>query len=463
MGLVVMVGCSNGSNVPAGGDAPLVPPPAVPAALSLTPQTADLGTVNACLTTAPAIFTITNTGGSTSGTISAITTGADAAAFNVMSSTCTTLAAAGTCTVNVTFTSSMPGAHTASLVVSASPGGAVMATLDAAGVSFGALAISPSTFAFPDQAVNTTGASTQVFTITNGGCVTTGVFSVTPGGSDPIQFVKTADSCSGVTLAPSTSCSFTIAFHPTTTGAKTASFVVTGNPGGEVSAAVSGNGTSSTGIVVAPSAQDFGAIPLCSSATHTFTLTNTDVVATGVLATPTLGGVDAAQFTIVSETCTGTTLLPNSGNSCSAVVRYDPASASAVAATLSAMASPGGTAVVLLSGAGLADSGFRIAPVTHDFGTVAVGSASAATSITVTNVCKTATATLSTALAGANPGAFTLVAGQNTCQGAVLAPLTGSCTMAVAFSPSSTGMQAAALTVSNNVQDTTAGLSGTGI
>ncbi len=452
-------GCPTGSGFHT-PDAGIDAPPPTRAVLSMTPPTADLGTVFQGQNVMTS-FTVSNTGESTSGFINAIATGPNAADFAVQSS-CAALAAAGTCNVTVTFTASSPGARSANLVVSASPGGIVMVTLTAMAVSDPPLAISPPSFAFPDQLVNTTSTTSQIFTVTNASGFSTGVLTVTATGSDHTEFVNTADTCSGAALAASTSCSFAIGFHPTTIGGKAAAFAVIANPGGTVSAALSGTGQSATVVSITPSVQSFGAIDLCgSSANVTFTLTDTGNFATGPLAAPVLGGVNAAQFVIVSQTCTGVTLMPNSANSCDVVVRLDPASVGAFSATLSLTATPGGTATAALQGSGDAASGFYIAPTgTTNFGTVTVGSASASTTYTVTNVCRTATAALSTVLAGPNPGEFAISA--NTCQGAMLAPVTGSCTIAAAFTPHSTGAKSAALTVSNNAQPATAGLSGTG-
>ena len=227
------VGCGDDAKLP---DAGIDAPPPAPAALSMTPQTGDFGTVTVGNTSAALSFTVSNTGGSPSGSISAIASGANASDFAVQT-TCTTLAAMGTCVVTVTFTAGTPaGVKAANLVVSGSPGGTVMATLAAVSQQQGTLAIAPSTFSFPDQVVNTTGATTQAFTVTNGGGAVTGTISVTPAGADPSQFIKSADTCNGNTLAAAATCSFTIAFRPSTRGAKSASYAVHANPGGDVTA-----------------------------------------------------------------------------------------------------------------------------------------------------------------------------------------------------------------------------------
>lgn len=458
LGLLVVLaaaGCTdNNTHVPdAGKDAP----PLTQAALHLTPQSMDLGSANLGATTNATTFTVSNTGESVSGMISVLTSGVDASSFDVLTS-CTRLAQAGTCVVTVTFTATSLGANAANLVVSASPGGTVMAMMSAVGVSAPQLIVSPTLFAFPDQALNTTGAS-QVFTVSNPAGVPTGALTVAAAGADPGQFVKSADSCSGLVLVPAATCTLTIAFHPTTSGAKSASFAIGANPGGFASASVVGNGLSAALLSISPTVRDFGSVvPCMGTMDSTFTLANTGDVATGALTTPVLGGTDAAQFAIVSETCAGMTLTPNSGNSCSVIVRFRTQVPGSRSATLSSTATPGGTAMAVLVGTGLSPGSLSINPSTADFGTVGTGAASAFTTFTVTTLCNTATAPLSTALFGANPGDFTI--GQNTCQGAVLAA--SSCTIQVAFTPGTTDAKSASLSVANGGQVVSAALTGTG-
>ncbi len=455
------VGCGDDAKLP---DAGIDAPPPAPAALSMTPQTGDFGTVTVGNTSAALSFTVSNTGGSPSGSISAIASGANASDFAVQT-TCTTLAAMGTCVVTVTFTAGTPpGVKAANLVVSGSPGGTVMATLAAVSQQQGTLAIAPSTFSFPDQVVNTTGATTQAFTVTNGGGAVTGTISVTPAGADPSQFIKSADTCNGNTLAAAATCSFTIAFRPSTRGAKSASYAVHANPGGDVTASVNGNGANPASIQIAPGVQDFGSVTTASSSANvTFAVSNTGDIASGALTAPALGGANAADFTLVSQNCSALVLTPNSGNTCNIIVKFSPLTAGSKSATVATTGAPGGTATASLTGAANLPGSITITPSTFAYMNTNVGSTSASTTYTVSNTGGAPTAPLATALAGANPGDFTIVAGSNQCQGTSLAALTGMCTIAVTFTPGSAGAKAASLSVSNGGQNISASLTGTGI
>jgi hypothetical protein len=94
-------------------------------------------------------------------------------------------------------------------------------------------------------------------------------------------------------------------------------------------------------------------------------------------------------------------------------------------------------------------------PTSLTFGSVVVGSTSAAQTVTITN-----TGTAAAAISGISAGAP--FAQTNTCGGSVAAG--GSCTASVTFKPTSNGSASASLTVSSNATDPTltVALSGTG-
>jgi hypothetical protein len=95
-----------------------VTPP--PAALAFTPSPFDYGQVGTGQTASPQTFTLANTGGQATGTLTATLTGS--AAFTVTGDTCTgiSLAAGGTCTVTVRFAPASIATDTATLTAASS-------------------------------------------------------------------------------------------------------------------------------------------------------------------------------------------------------------------------------------------------------------------------------------------------------------------------------------------------------
>ncbi|MBL9016285.1 MAG: choice-of-anchor D domain-containing protein [Myxococcales bacterium] len=451
------------------GDNGVTPPdaapdaPLTPAALSMMPMSADFGTVTVNTTSGAQTFTVTNGGQAESGSISAIVSGANAGDFTVQNG-CTTLAGGGTCVVSVTFRASTPGAKSGTLVVTGSPGGTAMATLNAAAVAPTALTITGSPFDFGNVVVGTTTTVNRVFTVTNSGGVTSGTLTVTPAGSNPAQFVKTADTCNGQTLAAGANCTFTVNFAPTSIGAKSASFDVSANPGGLVSGAVSGTGINNATIVITPNATDFGSVTVGANSTQSsFVVTNSGGVATGALAAPTLTGAQAAQFNIVSQNCTGVVLQPGGANSCTVIARYSPTATGAAAANLNVTGTPGGTGVANLSGTGNAVGSLTFNPTTHDFLTVNVGAASAPQQFTLSNPGGSPIGPLTLATGGANANQFQIVAGTDTCTGQTLLPTVGTCTISVTFNPTSAGLKNGTLQATAPSGTFSATLTGTGI
>ncbi len=70
--------------------------------------------------------------------------------------------------------------------------------------------------------VGQSSSSWQTFTITNNTGSSTAINSVAIAGTDALEFFIFGDTCTGITLAPSGYCSFTVAVVPVTTGAKSA-------------------------------------------------------------------------------------------------------------------------------------------------------------------------------------------------------------------------------------------------
>jgi hypothetical protein len=82
--------------------------------------------------------------------------------------------------------------------------------------------------AFPDRQVGSASAP-QTVTVTNHGTAAQAIGAAAIGGLHPADYQITADSCSNQSIAPATSCSVSVAFNPTATGARSASLVLSDN------------------------------------------------------------------------------------------------------------------------------------------------------------------------------------------------------------------------------------------
>ncbi len=453
--LASIVGCGdNGVTPPPDARAVDAPPPK-PAVLSMAPAMNDFGSVLITQTSSAATFTVSNSGEATSGMITPVITGTNAADFTATNG-CTTLAGGGTCIVTVTFHPTTAGTKSASLAVSGSPGGTVMAALLGVGNTPGTLTISPSSLSFTSVVAGATGTQ-QTFTVTNTGGVATTVLTTTKAGSDPGEFTKVMDTCNGQTLAAAATCTVAVNFAPSTAGAKAASFIVAASTGGSVTGAVTGTALAPANVTLNPTLQDFGSIAVgSSSANVTFTVSNSGGVATTALAQTITG-----DYSIVNGNCVGTILAPAA--TCNIIVRFTPTTTGALSGTLNVSATTGGSRNASLNGIGVQTGLLAISPTPFAFPNTTTGQTSTSQIFTVTNTGGSATGALGTALGGTNPSQFTIVPGSNGCQGVILAA-SATCTIAIVFSPQTGAAKTANLTVTANPGgQTVANISGTGI
>ena len=454
--LVAAIGC--GGDVHAVLDGGVVEPPKdapapAPANLTVAPLTADFGSVVIGQTSTATMFTITNTGASTSDQVGVSFQGTTTD-YRIASNTCQTLAPAATCTVGVTFAPTAAGPRNAmlSLHVSAST---TSASLTGTGTLPGNLAVSPSTHAFADVVLGTASTEVDTITITNTGTVASGSLAVQATGSDPGQFTKATDTCTGQTLAGGATCTLGIKFAPTTAGAKSAGFTVLGTPGGSVTSVVTGTAIAQAQLAVIPTALDFGSVVQGATSTNaTVNVANAGGSATGTI-TAALSGTNASAFAIATSNCT--TLAAQAA--CTLVLRYTPSALGAQTATLTISGTPGGTVTSTLTGTGVLSGQLTINPTTQAFANTLVGQATGATTFTVTNTAGTSAGPLSVQITGANAGEFHV--GSTTCAGNVIAPA-GTCTIGVAFAPTSVGTKAASLLVTGG-GTISASLSGNGL
>lgn len=243
---VGVVQVARGGNTPT-GDAFLVKiGPADSAAVALSPQKLAFADQATGFTTAAQTVTLTNSG-SLALSISSIEAHGD---FGVAgTTTCGPTVAAGgeTCAINVTFTPTATGDRTGDVTITDSAGGSPhVIPLTGKGVTPApAATLDPLTLEFEDQTYNTTSAA-QTITLTNSGTADLTITAIAITG----DFAQT-NTCpvTPATLAVAASCTFTVTFKPTSSGARTGTLTITDNG----SNAVSGIHTASlkgTGIAV---------------------------------------------------------------------------------------------------------------------------------------------------------------------------------------------------------------------
>lgn len=199
---------------------------------------------------------------------------------------------------------------------------------------------------------------------------------------------------------------------------------------------------------------DFGTVEVGrNSATQSFTFTNIGATPVSALVT-TLGGTHASLFAITASTCATVGALASDA-SCTVQVQFRPTVATlagAKTATLTlghnGLRSP---VNVALSGnaIGVQTPALTVTPTTLAFGTGTVGTTSAAQIVTIRNSGTGDLRIGTLAVGGTNPTQYAIT--NTTCPNgpaAAVLPAGNSCTVQVAFRPTSAGAKPATLTVS---------------
>jgi hypothetical protein len=398
------------------------------------------GTVVGQLSTAQTV-SLTNTGGEPLESIVVSASGA----FQTSNNCTTQLAGPASCSISVVFAPSQAGPAAGTLTVSDALRTQTVA-LSGTGLLPPAFSVIPSSLNFLAQQPGVA-SQPQTLTVSNtGGAPMANVgFQIT--GPAASSFTTGVTTC-GAALANGSSCTVQVTFTAAAAGGSVATLTISSSTLGVTAASVPLNGTAQvlSGLGVSPAQLTFPAVSTGqASAAQTVTISNTSSFAFNSLSLAV-----SAQFSLTQNTCASSLAA---GASCTAAVVFVPTGNAGATGTLTVSSPSVATqATVALTGQG----GILVTPAAISFATTGVNTASAAQTVTVTNLGTTNTLT---GLALAVPAGFQLV--NNNCP-ATLGPGT-SCTAGVEFVPASAGAQTGSLTATTStVQAPPVALSGTG-
>jgi len=414
--------------------------------------TASLATTGSALTTATALpspldfgsqavgtvstaqtVTLTNTGAQVLTPTGITVPGAWATQDNCVGKA---FAAGASCAIQVFFVPSTTGPQSGALTITANvAGGNLTVQLTGTGLPAGVVAMNPVRLDFGSIVIGSTSAAQSTTVNNTGGAAV----SITSASADA-PFAVTSDLCSGTSLAASSACQIKIAFAPVAAGAFTGILTVTDAMGTQT-VLLTGTGVEQATDTLSTSALVFPATAVGTlSAAQTVSLTNGGgLLLTGIsISTSSTPGGQFQQ----SNTCGGQLLAQNS---CTIAVVFSPTQTGALSDTLS-ISDAQRTQTVLLNGQAVETPAFSVTPTSLTFSNQAVGVASAAQTVTITNAGALPMANIGLQLTGAAAASYSLVA--NTC-GATLAA-GASCTVGVVFTPSGTGAISALLSISSS-------------
>jgi hypothetical protein len=304
---------------------------------------------------------------------------------------------------------------------------------------------------FPDVAAGTSSAPISV-TVTNSGGAPLHISSVTITGTNPTDFAITSNTCTAAAIAASGTCSVGVAFAPSGTGKRLANLQFTDDASSSPQIlALSGNGLASAtpAVTVAPSSPIMlpSTTQGATSAPVVVTITNSGNAALNISAV-TLTGVNAADFTLASNTCNGTVAA---SATCTVSITFTPSNTGARQANLqitdNAPASPQSFP---LSGTGTSSTPLTPAVVISPASVAVAGTQGTAGNSANVVISNSGTAPLhisGVVFAGANVSEF--VNPSNPCIGTLIAPNT-SCSISVTFAPLGVGARTETVTITDD-------------
>jgi hypothetical protein len=340
----------------------------------------------------------------------------------------------------------------------------VSGTTGLTGIAAPPVTFSPTSLTFSPQNVGATSAP-QTVTVTNSGTANLSISTVSIGGTNASSFAKSADTCSGVAVTPSNTCTVSVTFKPSATGSLSASLNFTDNAAGSPqTVSLSGTGIAPAVSLSVSSLSFADQLLGTTSAAQTVTVTNTGTANLSI-STVTIGGTNAGDFAKSADNCTGATVIPSA--TCTVSVTFTPSAAGSRTATLShndnAANSP---QTVNLSGTGTAAS---LSATSLNFGAQLMGNSSLKT-VTLTNLGSTPLSISSLSLVslapatslGTKAGDFAIQSSSCVAGGSVAG--LGSCTIYLAFKPTAAGIRSATLVIrdSDPGSPQTVNLRGTG-
>ncbi len=335
-------------------------------------------TVGAITSIQTLTMTVSNTGNVPVTIFSAAATGDYAATGCVQ-----TLNPGGACSVRVSFTPTATGTRSGVVTIMDSTAQSPHTfTLTGTGVaSAQTITITPSSLIFADQAVGQTTARALQITVTN-----TGDFPVT---FDRIvesgDFHITTTSCTTLAFrTPPATCTASVVFTPTATGARTGSIVLTDSAAGSPqTVSLSGNGLAvSASATLSPATLSFSNQPQGeASSPQNVVLTNTGNVPI-TLSSATITGANMGDF---GQTNCGVPVVITPTRTCTFTVIFTPGGTGSRTATLS-ITDDAGTQTTALSGTGTAvNLSLGFAPATMTFQGQATGTTSPVENLIVGN------------------------------------------------------------------------------
>jgi PLD-like domain/Abnormal spindle-like microcephaly-assoc'd, ASPM-SPD-2-Hydin len=326
------------------------------------------------------------------------------------------------------------------------------------------LTLSATSLTFTGTTVGQTSAS-QVLTLANSGNATLTLSGITLSDSVNYSMMSTC----GASLATSATCTLTIEFKPQSAVSLPATITVQDNAtGSPQTVALSGTGTTAATpqATLTPSA----GLPFASTLAGSTASAQTLTLANGGNAALSIAGIaiGGANPSVFAETTTCAATLP-AGTSCTISVTFTPAAASTnysasltvtdnsgnvAGSTQSAPLTGSGAAPVATPQAVLSTSSITFTPATN------VGTSAGAQTVMLSNPGGAALTSIVISIGGGTASsAFTET---NTCGSTLAAG--GNCSIAVNFTPSTTGNFIATLSVTDNATGSpqTVALAGTG-
>jgi hypothetical protein len=314
--------------------------------------------------------------------------------------------------------------------------------------------LSKTSLSFGNQVIGGT-STPQTVTLMNTGSKALSKPGITISGANSRDFAQT-NTC-GSSLTTGATCTINVTFTPRVSGAESATLRVNDNAvNSPQTVALSGTGLAPAALT--PASDNFGSVALDTASNGaTFTLRNNELTTLSISAIR-VKSSHGTDFSRTGGTCGAapTTLGPQT--SCTIIVTLTPtvlgAETGSLAVTDGARA-PYGSLKSTLSGKGVAQA--TVSPTSLTFPKQAVGTRSAAKTVTLTNNLLTTLTISGVTFTGADPDDF---AETDTCDGSVAAQST--CTISVTFKPTAKGARTATLNVNDSANNSPQQVSLTG-